>query len=342
MSLGPFVRFFVRRTASGILVLFGITLITFTLAHMVPYDPVVAWIGKLGAANPQIAEIYRQKYHLGDPLYLQYFYYIGGVLQGDLGFSPTKGEPVSQVIAQTLPNTLQVVFFALILVILIGTITAIVASRNAGKLPDRVISVTYVFGVASPPFLVPLILILVFALAVPILPATGQIDPLLTLPAPITGFTVLDAILAGDGAALQSILAHLILPSLSLAILAYGILTRILRTKILEQLDSGYIKAARARGVSENSIFFRYALKNSLVTEITIVSLLTIFLIGGDIFVENIFAYPGLGQFAVQASISLDYPGILGTTLVFAAIIFMVNLTADLLYALVDPRIRYA
>jgi len=231
---------------------------------------------------------------------------------------------------------------AMIFVVLLGTITGLLAAKYASRPPDRIISGFYIFGVASPPFFLPLVLIIVFALFLPILPTGGQIDLLVKLPLVITGIPIIDALFEGNWTAFSSLLTHIVLPSLSLALGAFGILTRILRSNTLQQLDSNYIRAARARGVPENKISFKYAFKNSLISVITLISLLAIFLISGDIFVENIFAYPGMGQYAVQAALTLDYPAILGTTLVYGIIIVLLNLAADLLYAVVDPRIRYS
>ena len=335
------ISFLTRRLATGIFVLFGVTLITFILAHMVPGNPVIAWLGKQAAQHPELAQAYAVKYHLNDPLYLQYFYYLNGLIHLDLGYSPTRGEPLVMAIAQTLPYTLQLVFLALLFVVFLGCLTGILAAKYAGKLPDRIIYSFYVFGIASPPFFVALVLILIFSLFLPILPTGGLMDVTINPPYSITGLPLLDALVEGKLAAFDSLLSHAILPSLALALTVFGLLTRVLRADILGLLNSNFVRAARARGVSENKIFFKYAFKNSLISVITLTSILTIFLLVGDIFVEYIFAYPGIGQYAVQAALSLEYPSILGTTLVYAIIIVIVNLVTDLTYGLVDPRIRH-
>ncbi len=331
-----------RRIATGVFVIFGVTLITFILAHMVPGNPVVAWLGKQAAQHPELAQAYAEKYHLNDPLYLQYFYYLNGLAHLDLGYSPTRGEPVAMAISQTLPYTLQLVIMALVFVVILGSLTGILAAKYAGRVPDRIIYSFYVFGIASPPFFVALVLILVFSLLLPILPTGGLIDLSITSPYSITGLPLLDALLEGNIPAFNSLLSHAVLPSLALALTVFGLLTRVLRSDILGLMNSNFVRAARARGVSENKIFFNYAFKNSLISVITLTSILTIFLLVGDIFVEYIFAYPGIGQYAVQAALSIEYPSILGTTLVYAIIIVIVNLITDLTYGLADPRIRYA
>jgi len=335
-------RFILRRFASGVFVLFGVTLITFILAHLVPGNPIFAWIGKEAAQRPELVQAYIKKYHLNDPLYLQYIYYVNGLLHLDLGYSPTRGEPVAVAISQTLPYTLQLVFLALIFIVVLGSLTGIVAAKYSGKLPDRIIYSFYVFGVASPPFFVALVLILIFSLVLPVLPTGGLIDISVPVPYHIIGLPLLDALIEGNVTAFSSLLFHAILPSLALALTVFGLLTRVLRANILGLLNSGFVRAARARGVSENRIFFGYAFKNSLMSVITLTSILTVFVLVGDIFVEYVFAYPGMGQYAVQAALYLDYPAILGTTLTYATIIVIVNVLTDLLYGLVDPRVRYA
>jgi len=333
-------RFVAWRLVGGISVLFGVTVVTFVIAHLIPVNPVIAWIGRGASVNPQLAGVYIQRYHLNSPLYVQYFYYVYGLLHLDLGFSPTKGEPVMTAIFQTFPYTLQILFFTMIFVVLLGIPAGIIAAKYANKLPDRAILGFYIFGTASPPFFIALVLILIFSLILPILPTGGSVDPLLSVPNAITGIPMLDALIGARFGVFLSLLSHVILPSLALALTLFGLLTRVLRTNMLELLGSNFVRASRARGYGENKILF-LAFKNSLVSVVTLISVLTIFALVGDIFVEDIFAYPGLGQYAVQAALASDYPAILGTTLFYAFIIVIVNVVADLLYAFVDPRIRY-
>jgi len=335
-----FLPFLAKRLLGGISVLFGVTIITFTIAHLVPVNPVIAWIGRAAAVNPQLAAIYVQKYHLNSPLYIQYLYYLWGLIHLDFGFSPTKGEPVIMAISQTFPYTLQILFFTVIFVIALGIPAALIASKYAHKVPDRTILGFYILGTASPPFFIALVLILIFAMVLPIFPTGGSVDPLLQVPNVITGIPMLDALIQGNFVVFLSMVYHVILPSLALALTLFGLLTRVLRTNILELLSSNFVRASRARGYTENKILLQ-AFKNSLVTVITLISVLTIFALVGDLFVEDIFAYPGLGQYAVQAALATDYPAILGTTLFYAFIIVVVNVIADLLYGFVDPRIRF-
>jgi peptide/nickel transport system permease protein len=183
--------------------------------------------------------------------------------------------------------------------------------------------------------------ILVFTFVIHGLPTSGAIGTFVSPPSLVTGLPLLDAALTLNWAAFGSLLTHLVLPSLANALAVYGILTRVLRSSLLDILRSNFVTAARARAISEKKIFFGHAFKNSRVTVITLIALLFTFILGSTIFVENVFSYPGIGQYIVQATVSSDYPSILGITLIFAILIMIVNLTADILYAVVDPRIRY-
>lgn len=334
-------KFILKRVASAIFVLVGVSIITFILAHLVPVNPVVAWVGRQATSNPKLELIYIQRYHLNSPLYVQFFYYIWGILHLDLGYSPTKGEPVINAISQTLPYTLQLLFFSSLFAIIIGIAGGMIAAKYSGKFPDRIVSAFYIFGTATPAFFTALLLIVVAAFLIPNFPTSGPIGIFVNLPKRITGIPLIDALLEGNTNAFLSLFVHVLLPSFALALTVFGFLTRLLKTNILDLLDSNFISSFRAKGFSENKIFFNYALRNSLIPIVTLASIVTIFLLVGDVFVENIFSYPGMGQFLVQAAEASDYPAILAITLVYAIIIVIVNLVADLLYVLVDPRIRY-
>jgi peptide/nickel transport system permease protein len=332
--------FFLRRLVTALVTLFGVTLITFTLTHLISSNPLVAWLGKSASIDPQLAQIYIKIYHLKSPLYLQYFYYIDGLLHADWGFSFSKGEPVAQAVSQTLPYTIQLVILSLLFTIILGVAGGILSARFHGSILDKTIRTLYILGYASPAFFIALVLILVFSLFLPVLPTGGAAPVGVTLPKPITHIPLLDALIEGDWTAFSSLLRHAILPSLALSLGLFGVVTRVLRSSILELINSNFIRAARARGVSENKVYF-YAFKNSLVAVITLLAITVNFTLVADIFVENIFAYPGVGQYVVQAALSLDYPAVLAITLVYAIIIVTANFIADLLYAVVDPRIRY-
>jgi len=221
-------------------------------------------------------------------------------------------------------------------------VSGLIGARNVNKWPDKTVKGAYIIGFATPPFFIAIVVILIFSLLLPILPTSGAMSISLPPPPYVTGLPMLDALITGDWAAFDSLLAHAILPSLANALAVYGILTRVLRSTLLDVMQSNFVTAARARGISERRIFYHYAFTNSLVTLVTMVALMFTFILGSTIFVEYIFSYPGMGSYVVQATMLIDYPSILATTLVFASMIIIVNLLADVLYAVVDPRIRYS
>jgi peptide/nickel transport system permease protein len=335
------VSFILRRLFLAIFVLIGVITITFILSHSLGGNPIVAWLGKSASLHPQLAKAYEIKYHLNDPLYIQYYYYISGLLQGNLGFSPSRGfVPVTTVIAQTLPYTLQIAFFAIVISIVLGVFLGVIASRYHHSPADKSIRAFYLAGISSPSFFIALVLLIVFTFEFHLLPSGGAADPTITAPHPITYIPILDSMIEGNWAYLGSALLHVILPSMALALGTFGVVVRVLRTQMLDVMRANYVRTARAKGLKERTVFFKHGLRNAMISVVTLSSLIVTWLITGTIFVENIFSYPGMGQYVFTALIAQDYPGILATTIIFAIIIILSNLTADILYVVFDPQIR--
>lgn len=334
-------RYILRRVLFGVVVLFAVLTMTFVLSRSLGGNTVVAWLGKSASIHPELAALYAQKYHLNDPIPVQYYYYIINMFQGNLGLSPSRGfEPVTQVIAITLPFTLQLVFFALLISIALGISLGVLSAQYHHKPVDTSIRAFYLAGYSSPPFFVALILVIVFALFFRLLPSGGAFDIGLNPPTPITGIPMVDSVVEGNLPYFLSSLQHVILPSLALALVTFGVLTRVLRSSLLEVMHSNYIRTARAKGLDESTVFFKHGLRNAMISVVTISSLMVTWLITGTIFVESIFAYPGIGEYLVSSLAAEDYPGIMGVTIVFAVVIVIANLTADILYAVVDPQLR--
>jgi ABC-type dipeptide/oligopeptide/nickel transport system permease component len=333
--------FIVRRLLLAVFVLLGVVTITFVLAHSIPGNPVYAWLGRDASAHPALVQLYTQEYHLDAPLYVQYYYYLAGIAQGSLGYSPAKGFiPVVQVIGQTLPYTFQIAFFAVIISLVLGIVLGVLSARFHHSPADKSIRAFYLAGISSPSFFIALILLIIFTYFFHLLPTGEPADLTLAVPTPITNIPMLDALLEGNFPYLVSSLQHVILPSLALALGTFGVIVRVLRSSMLDVMRSNYVRTARAKGLTENSVFFKHGLRNAMISVVTLSSLIVTWLITGTIFVENIFSYPGMGQYVFQALVVQDYPGILGTTIVFALIIVLSNLVADILYVVVDPQIR--
>jgi ABC-type dipeptide/oligopeptide/nickel transport system permease component len=333
--------FIIRRLLLAIFVLLGVITITFVLAHSIPGNPVYAWLGRDASSHPALVQIYTEKFHLNAPLYVQFYYYVSGLAQGNLGVSPARDFiPVAQVISETLPYTVQIAFFAIIDSIILGVILGVLAARFHHGPADKSIRAFYLAGISSPSFFIAIILLIVFTLWFRLLPTGGSVSLSLTPPTNITHIPMLDALIEGNFAYFLSALKYVILPSLSLALGTFGVIVRVLRSSMLDVMRSNYVRTARAKGLTENKVFFKHGLRNAMISVVTLSSLIVTWLITGTIFVENIFSYPGMGQYVYQALLVQDYPGILGTTLVFAVIIIISNLVADILYVIVDPQIR--
>jgi len=339
-EMNPY-RYILRRLLFGMLVLICVVTITFILSRSLGGNTVAAWLGRSASMHPELAKLYAEKYHLNDPIAVQFYYYVVNLLEGNLGFSPSRGfQPVTLVISMTLPYTLQIASFAFLISVVLGVLLGVLSAQYQHRKVDTCIRAFYLGGYSSPPFFIALILLIVFAFKLTILPTGGAVDISLDSPSTITGLPILDAAVEGKMPYFLSSLQHLILPSLALALVTFGVLTRVLRSSLLEIMHANYIRTARAKGLEENTVFFKHALRNAMISVVTISSLMVTWLITGTIFVENIFAYPGMGQYVVQAVGGQDYPGILGTTIVFAVVIVVTNLVADILYAVVDPQIR--
>ncbi|MFI5449548.1 MAG: ABC transporter permease [Candidatus Bathyarchaeia archaeon] len=334
-------QYVLRRFFLAIFVLLGVVVITFILSHSLGGDPVVAWLGRTAGAHPALAEAYRVKYHLRDPLWVQFYYYVSNLLQGNLGVSPSRGFiPVSVVIGETLPLTLQIAFFAIVLTLGLGIVLGVVSAKYHHRTIDRSIRSFYLAGISSPVFFLAILLLIVFTLMLHLFPSGSAADPSLTAPTPITWIPMLDSLIELNFTYFLSSVEHTILPSLALALGTFGVIVRVLRSSMLEVMHANYIRTARAKGLDENTVFFKHGLRNAMIPIVTLASLVVTWMMTGTIFVENIFAYPGIGQYVFQALSAQDYPGILATTLVFAIIIVSSTLAADILYAIVDPQIR--
>lgn len=335
------VSYIIRRITLAIFVLWGVMTITFVLSHLIPGNPIEALLGRTATSHPELVAKLSAQYHYSNPIYVQYFYYFENVFHGNLGYATSRGfVPVVQVIAGTLPFSLQIAFFAFLIAMGLGIPLGVLAARYSHKPIDHGIRAFYLAGVSSPAFFVALLLLIVLTYYFRILPAGGAVATGIAAPASITGIPMIDAALELNWTYLSSSLYHVILPAAALALGAFGIVVRILRASTLQVLQANYIRTARAKGVGEDTVLFKHALRNALIPVVTLSSLILYGLVSGTLFVENIFAYPGLGQYVVGAIAAEDYAGILATTLVYAVVIVVANLVVDVLYVVVDPQIR--
>jgi len=331
-------RYIAKRLAMLIIVLIGVSMITFVLVRMAPGDPAVNLAGQ--HANEQVLESIREKYHLNDPLYTQYVIWAKMVLQGDLGTSIASHDSVFSEIMDRLPMTLELSIFSMTIAIAVGVLAGIVSAvRQYSKL-DYSVMFGALFGVSMPVFWLGIMMIYIFSIKLGLTPVQGRIETGIYINK-ITGMYILDSILTLNWPAFASSVRHLILPSLALATIPMATIARMTRSSMLEVLRQDYIRTERAKGLSERAVIYKHAIKNALIPVVTVIGMNIGVLMGGAVLTETIFTLPGLGKYIYEAIMAYDYPVVQGFTLFFATAFVLINLATDILYAYIDPRIRY-
>ena len=326
-----------RRTFSAIPSICGVILLTFILTRALPGDPAAYFAGP-AASQAAIDEI-RETLGLNRSLPEQFFIYLGELSRGDLGNSLTTGQTVLSDLLTRLPASLELtlagLFFALILAIPLG----ILAATRPGSWIDHTVRVIATAGVSLPTFFTGLLLIYVFYYLLGIAPAPlGRLDLLTSPPNTITGLYLLDALLSGDLATFGTALSHLALPAITLGLFALAPLARVTRAAMLAVLSSDFIRTAKASGLAPRTILFGYAFRNALLPIVTTLGVVFSFLLGANVLVEKVFAWPGIGSYAVSALVASDYAAVQGFVLTMALLYVVLNLLIDLLYTVIDPR----
>lgn len=333
-------EFILRRMGASLFVLIGLSIITFALARVVPSNAAALYIGP--RARPEDIERVTKQLGLDQPLPVQYLIYMRDVLHGDWGTSIGSKRPVLQEIGDRLPATLELLFTAMLIAVLVGVPLGVLSARGQGKPFDVLVRSGSIIGVSMPAFFLGLLLQMLFFRELSLLPLSGQVDADLRFTNPlqhITGFLLIDSILTGNWLALKDAALHLILPAITLAAYPIGLVARMTRGTMLEVLGQDYVRTARAYGLRERFITYRYALKNAIGPTLTVIGLTFAYSLTGSFFVEIVFNWPGMGQFTVRSLLNLDYPVIMGIALFGAVGYVIINLIVDLLQAWVDPRI---
>ena len=334
-------RFIIRRTVTSALVLLALTLVVFLLIRLIPSNPAVVYVGP--KASPEALARVTEQLGLDQPLFIQYFSFLGGFLQGDWGNSLATKRPVLLELATRLPSTLELIFAAMVVAVIVGITLGVLAVRKPGRLLDGVIRFLSIGGVSMPAFWLGLLLQLLFVGQLRLLPATGQFSNALNYTdpiTPVTNFPLFDAFITGNWVAWTDGLQHLILPALTLAAYPIGLVARMTRASMLEVLGQDYIFTARAYGLRHSVINWNLALKNAMPPTLTVIGLAVAYTLTGTFFVEIVFNWPGIGQFATAAMLAVDYPAIMAIALLSAAGYLLSNLVVDLAQARIDPRVR--
>jgi len=332
-------RYVVSRLLVAAVMVLLATLVIFLIANAVPGDPVLTQLGDVAANNPAIVAAYRHKWGLDLPLWDRYWIFLTGLLHGDLGVSISSQRPVLEDIAQYAPATVELSTAAFLLSLLVGLPLGVIAAVKRDSWVDHLARGVSLIGVSSPTFWLAFIMLAVFYGWLGWAPGPGQISADQFPPPAVTGFMLIDAPLAGQWDTFWDALGHLVLPAVVLAAATLGLITRTTRAAMLETLLQDYIRVARAKGLWPRAIMLGHALPNALLPVVTLGGLAYAQLLTGTVLTETIFSWPGLGRYTFQSAVILDFPAIMGITLVVAVVYVVVNLLIDISYALLDPRV---
>jgi peptide/nickel transport system permease protein len=329
--------FLLRRSLFTALMLVGITVLTFTLARVMPGDPARLMAG--ARASAEVVERVRHAAGLDQPPYIQFATYVRGLLAGDLGISLSTRRPVAEDIARNFPATLELVLAAALLGGLLGITIGVTTAVKRGTATDAGGRLIAIAGLSVPDFWLAILAQLVFSIF-SILPFGGRLDIGTVPPPTVTGLYSIDSILAGRADLFIETVRHLVLPAFVLMLPMMGLLVRMVRASTLEALTQDYVRTARAKGLHPIRIYVHHALRNALLPVVTVFGLELGFLLSGSVLVELVFAWPGLGRYTARAIASTDYNAIMGVTIVASAVYVVINLAIDTLYTRLDPRVR--
>jgi len=320
----------------------GMTLISFVVSHALPADPVGANLGQRSMEDPTIVAAFRAQWGLDQPLPQQYLTYVRNLLQGNLGVSIRTHMQVADDLGRYLPASAELAVMATLVGTLLGIPFGVVSAVRRNQWVDHVVRGVSLLGVSSPVFWLGLVALYVFYFRLGWLPGPGRLDVGMPEPDHVTGMYTLDSLLTRNWAALGSSLRHLVLPGLVLASVYLGLVTRMTRSSMLEVLSADYVRTARGKGLRPRSVIYRHALGNALIPTITVLGLAFGDVLAGTVLTETIFSWPGIGRYAFQSALTLDFPAIMGVSLVIAGVFISVNLATDVAYVLLDPRLRRA
>lgn len=310
----------------------------FFMVRAIPGDPAQIMLGQQ-ATQEQVQQI-RENMGLDKPIFVQYGLFLKDALRGDLGDSIVTGRPVTTELLTRLPATFELVAFAMLIAILVGIPVGVISAVRQYSLLDKSTSVLALTGISMPIFWLAMILVVIFGVNLELLPFPGRLDPTTGITA-ITGLVLVDSLLTLNFAGFWDGLLHLIMPALALATIPMAVIMRMTRSSMLEVMNEDYVRTARAKGVVPWRVVFKHALRNAMLPTITVIGLQTGLLMGGAIITETIFSWPGIGLYTYNSISSRDYASIQGVVLYAALLFVLINLLVDILYAILDPRVRY-
>ncbi|WP_313341819.1 ABC transporter permease [Sedimentibacter sp.] len=322
------------------LVLLGLSILIFIIVRVMPGDTARL---ALGARTPEATvEALREEMHLHDPLYKQYYYWITDAFKGDFGISIISKRPVLEDIKSYFPATLELVMLSAVIMVIFGLLLGVLSTKYSGKWQDAVIRLISYLGVVSPAFFWAVLAMLLFAYFIPILPSSGRISAFMSPPVKITGMYIIDYILEGNFEGVVDSLKHIIMPAIVLSFNGISQAARITRSSMTENRDKAYALAEYAYGIPENKILFKYLLKPSLNSTVSVMALDIAGMVGGAFIVEQVFNYPGLSRYCLQAMLNKDVFSVSAVVLLLGVVFIVMNFLTDLLITVLDPRIRYS
>ena len=333
------IQFIVRRFLHIFPAFIGITLLTFSLIHLIPGDPVEMRAGERGIDPERHARL-RAEMGLDQPLYVQYLRYLNGIFHGDLGESFVTKKPILEEFLTLFPATVELSFCAMVFAVCIGLPVGILAGVKRGSPFDHTVMAVSLTGYSMPIFWLGILFILFFSVHLGWTPVSGRLSALFWVDAD-TGFMLIDTLRSDEEGAFKSAVRHLILPSMVLGTIPMAVIARMTRSSMLEVLQADYVRTAKAKGLSPARITMIHALRNAMIPVITVIGLQTGVLLAGAILTETIFAWPGVGKWLIESISRRDYPAVQGGILIIASIIILVNLTVDMIYGIINPRIRH-
>ncbi|MDE6960654.1 MAG: ABC transporter permease [Lachnospiraceae bacterium] len=333
-------KFIGKRLAYLAVMLFGVATLVFILTKLIPGDPTVANLSQRALSDPEIVAAYRAKYGLDQPIFVQYVLYMKNLLKFDLGTSIRTSKPVLSELARCYPATIELALFAILIAAVFGILFGVISAIRRNSILDQAVRAVSVTGVSIPSFWFALLVLYFFYYKLHLFPGPGRLSNSFSAPASVTGLYVLDSLLEGNIPKALDALSHLILPGTVLAAFTMGLITRTTRSNLLDVMSMDYIRTARAKGISQVGLILKHALGNALIPVLTVIGLGLGNLLGGMVLVETIFNWPGVGQFAYESVLSADFPAIIGVALLIALNYMIINTVVDILYGVIDPRVR--
>lgn len=334
------IRFILKRLLYLVIMLLGVATMVFILTKLIPGSPETANLSQRALSDPEIVAAYRAKHGLDKPLIVQYLYYMRNLLQLDLGTSIRTNTAVLSDLARCFPATIELALFSILLATVFGILFGVISAMKRNSIADQAVRAISITGVSVPSFWLALLVLYLLYYKLGLFPGPGRLSSVYAPPADVTGLYVIDSLLEGNVYKAMDALSHLVLPGIVLASFTMGLITRTTRSNLMDVMSTDYIRTAKAKGLGKFKLVVGHALGNALIPVLTVIGLGLGNLLGGMVLVETIFNWPGVGQYAYTSVLSADYPAIIGVSLLVALNYMVINTVVDILYGIIDPRVR--